>query len=181
MKLWELFFGKRRSEVDDQEPASSESASRPRRPVLYFAGGGLDERKMVYYNLQGAYQVVDSDGQTHVVRNRGEYPVMQTARVGGRNFVLRQIDRHVLFRNLQKPLAEDALFLLNTSLAEFAEAYQSREAGRCIMHVPRCMKEGHCAYMFFLSDGEGFALHPRLEIRTQPAQWAIEYERVDFW
>src|SRR5690348_3370305 len=83
--------------------------------TLYFAGGGLDERQMVYYletekydPAGHAYLVSCSDLDAHVIR------------VNGQTFVVRQMAQHVLFRAQTRLPAEDMLFLPDTSVKQFA-------------------------------------------------------------
>ncbi len=180
---------------------------KPRRPVLYFVGGGLNERKMFYYKVSCPYQVIYVDGTGMEVTSHRNYPVVAKVELDGGSYVTRQMDRYLLFRDLNTPVAEDALFLPATTSAEFAQVLKKSRAGRCIMHVspcmapgqgispffaytPDCAEQGHCVYLFFEREGTGFALHldarfgrwwPRLKSDATVTEfWQIRHERVEF-
>ncbi len=165
-----------------QEKDRRYDAERPTSPapLLYLAGGGLNERRMIYHRLQRPYGVIMVDGQEIVVQPHHPYPLMTATEVDGRRFVVRQMDQHLLFRDLDAASTEDALYLPDTSLANFAKTYRRRAPGRCVLYVPECMVSNRCVYCFFDTDGTGFVLHPNLRKDTNLAQWAIEHERVDF-
>ena len=173
-------------------------AHRSHQPALYFAGGGLDERQMFYYHLDCPYSVQYVDGQVRDRLGRREYFVVETVERGGHCYTARQMDGHLLFRRLESPPAEDALYLADTDFTEFREAYSLRTPGRCLMHVPRCMEQspdtslffgsvpsckevGHCIYLFFNCNGTGFGLHLDARQDKYKRHWVIKYERVDFW
>src|ERR1051326_286963 len=183
--LWDVHF-RSRTKVDRQElrPEDYWNAGRePRDHELYFAGEDFDEEGMTCYDVERPYSVVDVDGQKHVVHRRNEYPIIQAIKIGRRRFVVRQIDKHLIFRKIDSAAAEDAMFLPDTTIREFADAYSRRQPGRCIMHVPLCLEEleeYHGVYLFFDIDGTGFALNLTLGSETGPVPRVIEHERVDF-
>jgi len=131
--------------------------------------------------LDVPYGIRDTDGQFHVVENRQDDPVMATARVGGASYRLRQLDRHLLFRSLYSPPAGEALFLSDTTPREFAETLERRAPGRCILHRQADVyyRDSLNFYLFFESDGSGFAMHANSAKDQKRAMWGIEWERVD--
>jgi len=128
------------------------------------------------------YLVRNTDGEIRAVHNRREDPVLATVRLKGESYRLRQLDRHLLFRSLYSPPTGDALFLSDTTPAGFAETFRRRAPGRCIVHRK---EDEYCGYylyfyLFFETDGTGFAMHANTAKDQKRAMWAVEWDRVDF-
>ena len=132
--------------------------------------------------LDFPYLLRDTDGQVHTVQNRRDDPVLATVRVGGESYRLRQLDRHLLFRGLYSPPTGDALFFSDTTPTGFAQTLRRRAPGRCIVHRKEDAYFGYYLYfyLFFESDGSGFAMHANTVKDQKRAMWAVEWERVDF-
>ena len=179
-----MFFKRKGTQNETQEAERETPPLKPkplpRTYTLYFAGDGLDEQQMRHCKATAPYRVIEVDGREQAISQSQKYPVVEAIKVGEQSFVVRQLDRHTLFRDLHSPAEEDALFLWNTTLEGFAETYPHRTPGRCIMYVPRCMNEGDCIYLFFERNGTGFALLPNVNRDTNWVSRVIKHERVDF-
>lgn len=187
--LWSLLLRQKTKEEETEEIQTSRQivtrvdttssllkpspAKPPRRPVLYFAGNGIDERKMDYY-------VRYWEGRTRHGFANQKSPPTEEIDIGSQQFLVRPMDGHLLIRSKNHPPAQDTLFLSNTPLEHFAEVYSHRTPGRCIMYVAACMNQGHCIYLFFERDGTGFALLPELRHNSGPIRLVLRHERVDF-
>lgn len=140
--------------------------------AVHFAG----ERQVVYYNHSS--RILDASGNFRTVNST--LPAGRVITMGAKRFVVRQMDRHVLFRDSDRLPSEDVFYLPDATIDQFAILFGRRPSGRCIMHVPRCMGPNHCIYLFFDSDGTGFALHPNSYIDRNKYAWKIRYEPIDF-
>jgi hypothetical protein len=198
------------------------SPNAPRHDVFFFAtdryrpSDGIDERRFACLNLEPPFRIINTDGSITVIpagpnydpfrdkaRDRSldeiqgarDFPYVSYMDADGVPYLTRRIDRYILFRPPDRQVAEDALFTQDTTPAGFAQAIRTRAAGRCLLHVPPCMKHevpvsvfkdhgihgaGLGIYLFFEPDGTGFALHHDLRRDKAPYNWLIAIERIDF-
>lgn len=147
---------------------------------LVFSEEGEEEEDAGESNYP--YGVRDTSGEIRLVHEAGEDLVQETVQVHGRSYRVRQLDRHLIFRDLYAPPAGDMLFLPNATPATFAETMQRRAPGRCILHTQthNYYDYDFPFYLCFDTDGAGFALctnpgyDPKRKLRL------LEWERIAF-
>lgn len=162
------------------ESASSAETGEQEYLDLHFEDDEVDESESERPKLP--YGIRHTDGAVRVVRKGREDPLLTTVEAAGRHYRGRQLERHLLFRDLYSPPAGDMCFLPDTTAAEFAATLQRRAPGRSILLDVACgyFDYGQFYYLCFDIDGTGFAMHTEPGHDQKRKLRLVEWERVDF-
>ncbi len=139
-----------------------------RTQELYFVANCVDERKLDHYR----YLLSSENYDCYI------------GRIGGQPHMVRRLSEYSLFRRVDAPDIESAMFL-EGRLPVFIPRWLWNTPGRCTMLISPWMPPGDATYVFFRADGSGFSLQVDRALSAYAQRFHVmdrdaRFERIDF-